>query len=218
MNKQPIECMDYHDDGSLDVQEIFYSIQGEGPFIGRPAVFVRLSGCNLCCPFCDTKHELGDMTSPKEILNAVRSVTKGVQGAELPLLVVTGGEPFKQAIGPLLALSADNGYTVQVETNGTLAPSNVPTPILEKIFIVCSPKAGHPINITLGKYVNIYKLLVEKQTQEAEIIPYILTQHPVYLQPIDGENIEVNLKRTLELCKRYNLGFSPQLQKLIGGR
>lgn len=200
----------------LRVAEIFYSIQGEGPFVGRPAVFIRLSGCNLKCSFCDTNHDTGDLISPKEILDTVRSATKGVQGEERPLLVLTGGEPLKQAVAPLLTLCVERGFKPHLETNGTLPPTDIPTVILEKIFIVCSPKKGHPVNIALGKYVNIYKLLVEEQTQEDEIIPYILTQRPVYLQPIDTANREASQKRALELCKRYNLGFSPQLHKLLG--
>ena len=201
----------------LKINEIFYSIQGEGPFIGRPTIFIRLSGCNLRCPVCDTKHDTGDTQSPKEILDTVRSVLEGVRGVDPPLLVVTGGEPLTQAITPLLTLLMDNKFQVHLETNGTLPPTNIPSPMLKEIFIVCSPKPGHPVNVELGRYINIYKLLVDDETQEDEIIPYILTQRPVYLQPLDnGLRTPRNRKRTLVLCKKYNLGFSPQLHKLIG--
>ena len=200
----------------LKVNEIFYSIQGEGPFIGRPAIFVRFSGCNLNCTFCDTKHEENFVVSPKEILGNIRNTLARSQCAELPPVVLTGGEPFVQTVGGLLSLCVDNGFPVHVETNGTICPQDIPVDLLKKMFVVCSPKPGHAVNTRLGKHINVYKLLIHAHTRDGEIIPYILTQRPVYLQALDDENKEANLTRTLELCQKYNLGFSPQLHKLIG--
>ena len=71
---------------ALKVNEIFYSLQGEGFFTGTPAVFLRLSGCNLKCPFCDTRHESGKLMDFPEILAGI---------SEYPArhVVITGGEP-----------------------------------------------------------------------------------------------------------------------------
>jgi organic radical activating enzyme len=98
------------------VNEIFYSLQGEGYWTGTPMVFVRLSGCNLKCPWCDTSHESGAEMTADEIVDAVnRANTGGVRR-----ICLTGGEPLLQVDAPLLdALHAHN-YLIHIETNGTL--------------------------------------------------------------------------------------------------
>ena len=69
------------------INEIFYSLQGEGYYSGTPAVFVRFSGCNLSCTFCDTQHQPGTMMSLQEIVQEVNKYPN------VPLVVLTGGEP-----------------------------------------------------------------------------------------------------------------------------
>ena len=69
------------------INELFYSLQGEGFHTGTPAVFVRFSGCNLRCAFCDTQHQAGTMMSSQEIVNEVNKYPIA------PLVVLTGGEP-----------------------------------------------------------------------------------------------------------------------------
>lgn len=100
----------------LTVNEIFYSIQGESSFAGRRCVFVRLTGCNLRCVYCDTRYayEGGQQMTLEEVLRAVRSHS-------CPLVEVTGGEPLIQEDTPrLVELLAGRGFTVLVETNGSL--------------------------------------------------------------------------------------------------
>lgn len=140
--------------GPLSVHSIFKTIQGEGPFCGRPAIFVRLAGCNLQCPLCDTEYTEGrkDMNE-FEILTAVK---KAAGEDNVSLVVVTGGEPFRQNLYRLFTVLCNHGWTVQVETNGSLEP-----PITDDlsawqygqsieedkgVYVVCSPKAGkvHP--------------------------------------------------------------------------
>lgn len=98
--------------GLFRVNELFYSLQGEGFFTGTPAIFVRFSGCNLHCPFCDTQHQQGRMMSQSEICEAV---------AAYPArhVVITGGEPSLQLTGDLVDALHEVGKFVAIETNGT---------------------------------------------------------------------------------------------------
>lgn len=117
----------YDDRLSMLVNEIFYSLQGEGVHAGTPAVFVRLSGCNLDCPFCDTRHQSYREMSEEEIVAEVcRHAAR--------LVVVTGGEPSLQLTASLVDMLHAAGKSVAVETNGTHElPSNVD-------WITLSPK------------------------------------------------------------------------------
>lgn len=114
------------------VNEIFHSLQGEGYHSGTPAVFVRLSGCNLRCPFCDTQHAGGTEMSEPEIVAAVKSLCPVLRS---PLVVVTGGEPALQLTPSLVDTLHAAGCRVAVETNGTLhLPGNVD-------WVTLSPKS-----------------------------------------------------------------------------
>lgn len=94
------------------VNEIFYSLQGEGYWTGTPMVFVRLSGCNLTCPFCDTDHREGVMMEAEEIAGeALRHPSRRI--------CLTGGEPSLQADEALIAAFHRCGFRVHIETNGT---------------------------------------------------------------------------------------------------
>jgi 7-carboxy-7-deazaguanine synthase len=100
----------------LVVNEIFYSIQGESLYAGRPCTFVRLTGCNLRCSYCDTAYAYGE-GKPLELPELIRQVA----AFQCPLVEITGGEPLLQAETPRLAAELLNrGYTVLVETNGSL--------------------------------------------------------------------------------------------------
>ena len=95
INTQKPTSLEQGDGTLLKVHSIFMTIQGEGPFSGHPAVFIRLAGCNLACPFCDTEYTENavTMTIP-EIRKAVRNAHTVNKG----LVVITGGEPFRQNI------------------------------------------------------------------------------------------------------------------------
>lgn len=104
---------------ALDVVAIFPTIQGEGPLAGTPAVFVRLAHCNLKCWFCDTQFEEGAETlTHDEVVQRVRDAA----GENVRLVVVTGGEPFRQPLRKLTRYLVDLGYRVQFETAGSLQP------------------------------------------------------------------------------------------------
>ncbi|MBR4506739.1 MAG: 7-carboxy-7-deazaguanine synthase QueE, partial [Bacteroidales bacterium] len=111
------------------INEIFYSLQGEGYYSGTPAVFVRLSGCNLQCPFCDTQHGAGTEMSEEEIVDAVKCYPARH-------VVITGGEPSLQLTESLVDILHAAGKYMAVETNGTRPlPANVD-------WITLSPKSA----------------------------------------------------------------------------
>jgi len=101
----------------MKVNEIFYSIQGEGYHTGTPAIFIRLSICNLKCPFCDTDFSRYDEMTDNEIICEVKSCSN-----ECKFVVITGGEPTVQDCTHLIDLLHSNGYYVAMESNGTHNP------------------------------------------------------------------------------------------------
>jgi 7-carboxy-7-deazaguanine synthase len=119
VNQQAIEKSTSHPEGLLDVHSIFYTIQGEGPFSGFPAVFIRLAGCNLQCPHCDTEYTQGRRLAYPEVVAEYVSTLSQPRG----LVVITGGEPFRQNLTKLLQCLSDYRLLVQIESNGTLPPS-----------------------------------------------------------------------------------------------
>ena len=121
---------------SLNVVEIFQSIQGEGANVGRSAIFIRLSGCNKACWYCDTDWSKGDSMSVSQILDEVKKYSKS---DEYPnnLIIWTGGEPTLQLTNEVLDYFSE--YYNCIETNGT-------NPVPSKIqYISCSPKVSPEI-------------------------------------------------------------------------
>lgn len=160
----------------MKVNEIFYSLQGEGHFTGVPAVFIRLSGCNMRCWFCDTDHEEGREMTEEEIVQEISQYpTRHV--------VITGGEPMMQLTPHLTQLLHETGYYVQVETNGTL-------PIPEGVrldWVTCSPKS-HIIRL---QHVDELKVVYEGQGQD--MTPWDNIEAKEYrLQPCDVKDSERN--------------------------
>ena len=122
----------------MNICEIFYSIQGETTYTGLPCVFVRTSGCNLRCSYCDTKYayEDGIRMSVDEVLAQVRSY-------ECCLIAITGGEPLVQQeeVNLLIASLLGNGNTVLLETNGSLSVENVDRRVVKILDLKC-PDSG----------------------------------------------------------------------------
>jgi 7-carboxy-7-deazaguanine synthase len=122
---------------SLVVHEIYCSIQGESSFAGRPCAFVRLTGCNLRCRWCDTPQAFtgGTRMSREQVADAVLAL-------QTPLVLLTGGEPLLQpAVLPLMAQLCDAGKTVLLETSGERDISNV-DPRVHRIMDLKAPGSG----------------------------------------------------------------------------
>ncbi|MDE6497214.1 MAG: 7-carboxy-7-deazaguanine synthase QueE [Muribaculaceae bacterium] len=151
------------------VNEIFYSLQGEGYYTGTPAVFLRFSGCNRSCPFCDTGFASHTLMSAADIVAAVSAFPARH-------LVATGGEPLLQLDAELVRALKGAGFYIQVETNGSLpAPTGVD-------WVTCSPKDA-PWGID-----RIDELKVVYQGQDVEQLAAMLPAPRHYLQPCSGLN------------------------------
>ena len=122
---------------ALLVTEIFYSIQGESLWAGLPCVFVRLSGCNLRCHYCDTPYAY----EPGEPM-AIKAVVRRVDRFGCKRLTITGGEPLLQEETPqLVSRLMDDGYSVSMETNGSLDISQIDRRCIKIVDIKC-PSSG----------------------------------------------------------------------------
>ncbi|MFP3121117.1 radical SAM protein [Rickettsia sp. R2] len=199
----------------LEVQSIFKTIQGEGIFVGCPAIFIRLGGCNLACNFCDTEFEDFDLVDIDKILNKVESLALNSKNEKsINLVVITGGEPMRQPIELLCQKLLDRDVKVQIETNGTLYRS-----LPKEVSIICSPKVGKTgyskIREDLLPKISAVKFIVAKNILEYSLIPEVgQTSYniPVFIQPMDqnnqrlnGENNELAVKLALESGARLSL-------------
>lgn len=228
MNNQPIQKQFLTSNGFLFVHSIFQTFQGEGPFVGEPAVFIRLTGCNLQCPYCDTEYTANstelyadDIVS---IVNAQKTPNK--------LVVITGGEPFRQNIAPLVYRLLDSGFRVQVETNGTLYLPSLEC-IYDEITIVCSPKASK-VNKKLEPHIDAYKYVISSTSVSMDDgLPEKVLDHSckdavarppkdfdgnIYVQPMDaGDDLlnSLNLEAAMRVCLFNGYILCLQLQKIL---
>ncbi|MBI2188168.1 MAG: radical SAM protein [Acidobacteria bacterium] len=123
--------------GLLTINEIFYSIQGESTYAGRPCVFVRLTACDLRCSWCDTPYAFYEGRK-----QSLEDVLAEVEGAGCPLVEVTGGEPLLQEdVYPLMLSLLDRGKTVLLETGGHRSTARVPEPVVTILDVKC-PGSG----------------------------------------------------------------------------
>ncbi|MFC1730940.1 7-carboxy-7-deazaguanine synthase QueE [candidate division KSB1 bacterium] len=206
------------------INEIFYSIQGEGLSVGKPAVFVRLGGCNLKCKWCDTKYAWHPKYSDNKSWS-IEKIIKEVKKYSCKHLVITGGEPLLQQDEIKVLLSRLKGYNVEIETNGSIAC---------KIFglieqINCSPKLKNSGNLPYLLRVKpdnkkvLYKFVVQNREDFHEISTFIrknkIPKEKVYLMP-EGATRDTILKRSkwlIEICKKEGYNFSPRLHIMMYG-
>jgi 7-carboxy-7-deazaguanine synthase len=136
---------------SMLITEIFKSIQGEGTRAGLPCIFVRLTGCNLRCTWCDTAYAFhgGTKYSIEEILEKVNALA-GDGHQRVPLVEITGGEPLLQPETPALAQELMSvGYTVMIETSGERFVGKLPTGVIKIVDVKC-PDSGEPDTFDLA--------------------------------------------------------------------
>lgn len=189
------------------INEIFYSLQGEGYHTGTPAVFVRFSGCNLRCPFCDTSHEDGRLMTTEEIVAAV---------SEYPsfFTVITGGEPSLFLTDGLVAALHACGRYIAVETNGT-------HPLPDGVdWVTCSPK----YDVIPSAKVCLQRcdeLKVVYRRQDMSIYESVAAARR-FLQPCDTGDEKENrllLHESIEYCKAHpQWRLSLQTHKLVNIR
>lgn len=190
------------------INEIFYSLQGEGKYTGHAAVFVRFSGCNLRCPFCDTDFSHYTEMTAAEIVSRVN------EWKNCGFVVLTGGEPTLQVDKELVGMLKDEGFYVAMETNGTgHVPENVD-------WVTLSPKSC---------FVSHAPALVTMKVNEVKVVfdgihdpmPYGQLGEGLYLnlQPCDTgdehKNREVT-RQCVEYIKQHpQWHLSLQTHKLI---
>ena len=204
------------------VHEIFYTLQGEGAHSGIPAVFVRFSGCNLRCPWCDTEFEGYREMTAEQIVSEIQNLYD-IPNVRRKMCVLTGGEPALQADKQLIDAIHAAGFYIGIETNGT-------RPIPDGIdWITCSPKEGTKLAL---KQVNEVKV-VFTGTYDPEVWRTQLKAEHWLLQPLryTGEWLmmsgvdewEDDANDNLDETVRYILAhpfwrLSVQLHKIVGLR
>jgi len=207
-------------ESTLYITEYFASLQGEGPFMGRPATFVRLSGClKPYCHFCDTTFSFakGEAWSPKNLVKKVLSFNQS-------LIVITGGEPFLQWTTGLeefekLLLSA--GVEIQYETSGRV---EIP-PKRTGVTTICSPKQVGKFDTEEWSFVptdltsiDYFKFVYsDNQAQITRFVTeYEIKDEQIYIMP-EGAGIDGQLARIAEawdFCVKMNWNLAPRLHVL----
>lgn len=174
------------------INEIFESLQGEGSNTGVPAVFIRFSGCNLKCSFCDTGHEEGRMMSDEEIMAEVSKY-------KAPMIVLTGGEPSLFIDEKFIRkLKESTGKYIAIETNGT---HDLPEGI---DWVTVSPKTGMSDtgdSKVIWAYPDEIKVVdVGQDLEQYFSLPGVAASTPMLLQPCyveDPAQREANTRRTI---------------------
>lgn len=222
---------------ALALEDVFYTLQGEGPYSGMPSLFIRLAGCNLACHFCDTQFETQaeNEQTIKVLIDRIFNFT----AAQRKFVVLTGGEPLRQNPVRLLQALYDSGTElVQVETAGTLWQPDL-EPFLNdgRLVLVCSPKTPkiHPLIATHCKH---YKYIIRVgETDHADGLPDRGTQvgnkekhsrlyrawpakgDVIWVSPCDEYDVERNKQNVAvakNLALKYGYRLSLQMHKIVG--
>lgn len=194
----------------MKINEIFQSLQGEGFFTGTPAVFIRMSGCNLNCNFCDTNHNPWHEMSESEIIHEI---------SKFPAkhIVITGGEPTLQLNCELLQKLHHAGKFIQIETNGTQPLTNTLLNLID--WITVSPKNG-----AIPRIQRIDELKIVFDTQHPRHIKNLETvilknPHAYFLQPChrtDPQLTQTNLRACIDYILTHpKWRLSLQTHKII---
>jgi organic radical activating enzyme len=224
--KNPIAKDERALDGkNLDVKEIFYTIQGEGPYTGWPAVFVRLAKCHLACTFCDTDFENGESWKVQDIVNQILQLQPSVR-----LVVLTGGEPARQNLAPLIeCMKRDlpHDCRIQMETAGSFWQD-----CFKQIEVVVSPKTSF-VRPEIREHAIAFKYVIDAAMDfTSEGVPICDTQGrgnmrplalpeedvPVYISPMDEQDKlanRMNRDRAVELCMLHGFILNLQVHKII---
>jgi 7-carboxy-7-deazaguanine synthase (Cx14CxxC type) len=207
------------------VKELYYTLQGEGMNVGRPAVFLRFAGCNLwtglerdrakaVCQFCDTDFvgtdgPGGGKFESADLLAAAVAATWPSNGARRirKLVVCTGGEPLLQLDDCLVTALHEAGFEIAIETNGT-------QPAPDRIDWICvSPKAGAELRLRAGHEL---KLVFPQPGAEPQLFENLAFEH-FLLQPMYGPRVAENTELAMAYCKTHpQWRLSLQTHKILG--
>ena len=230
-NTQKPVAADYG--STINVHSIFETIQGEGPLCGERALFIRLNGCNLRCPGCDTSYTGSDLNVGPYW--AVREA-QGRGWAKGALVVITGGEPMRQNIAPMIVALLEGGYRVQIETNGVLWPEGMDDLIYrhgghDKLMVICSPKTSRIHERVLACAAAFKYVLQAGDVSPEDGLPRRALMHPaatgvarprkgalVYVQPMDEDDPEKNLPNlaaAIQSAMTFGHRLGIQVHKII---
>jgi len=221
----------------MQINEIFKSIQGEGPNFGKPAIFLRTAQCNLKCTWCDTKYtwDWKNYDYAKEVNEmTIEEIKEQILDLEIKHLVITGGEPLLQQddLADLLSFLKPDFY-VEIETNCTILPNKMLTDLVDQWNV--SPKtenSGNPLELYENNecyyfFANqencFFKYVVEDESDIPEIKKFVtkynIPENHVQLmtQASTKEEISAREKSISELAKTNNFLFSPRLHVAMWG-
>ena len=221
----------------MQVNEIFKSIQGEGPNFGKPAIFLRTAQCNLKCSWCDTKYtwDWDNYDFKKEVIEmTIDEIKEKILDLEIKHLVITGGEPLLQQddLADLLSFLKPDFY-VEIETNCTILPNKMLTDLVDQWNV--SPKtenSGNPLELYENNecyyfFANqencFFKYVVETESDISEIKKFVtkynIPEKRVQLmtQASTKEEIRSREKSVSDLAKLNNFSFSPRLHVAMWG-
>lgn len=215
------------------VNSIWRTIQGEGPWSGLPAIFVRFSGCNLKCNFCDTAFEEGHWRDLTTLVDEIHALVRSTGHRRV---VFTGGEPMLWPLGELISMLHDSVET-QIETAGTVWPHD-----LERVFeranvsIICSPKTPKVVPQII-QYADAWKYIIKAGCVDPQDgLPIGSTQrgvsnltqklyradtspNEIFVQPCDEDDPRknaANLQEAVLSSLRYGYRLSVQVHKIAG--
>lgn len=222
------------------MSEIFLSVQGEGPRIGEPSIFVRFAYCNLSCSWCDTKYAWDfekyehdgevDILPIEEIVDNIIELTKNLECINI---VFTGGEPLLQenAIVKIIKMLYNKDmcdYLFLIETNGTIPPKELKPINNEDVVLIVSPKLKNSgmnkipvVAHLIYSYSQIYWKFVVNSIEDFEEIDRFVEEKqiysPIYIMPqcVVLEQL-INSEYLIPECIKRGYTYSPRLQVLFG--
>ncbi len=223
----------------LPISEIFFSIQGEGLNLGQPSVFIRLYYCNLYCVWCDSKYTWENWKNAREgidfIALSLEDIIKIISKYDCKHVIITGGEPLihQSKLSKLVQALKERGYYVEIETNGTIAPSKELIKAVD-LFTVSPKLSNSKVKFeqrirpeVLKVFSNldncVFKFVIQEKEDLEEVFCIIddfkIDKSKVFLMPegVSKEVLEERSSWLVEECKKYGFKFTPRLHIMIWG-